>query len=1652
MIGYRTLAILIALLMICPAIAEEVTNETQTIKANNSENLTATLTVKVTHNGVLIPCEICIDGNCTESNGTAIFDLPLGNYTINVTHELVFNQTFINLTNDTTVEIDLNYTTVTIRVVDSEGNPIDNATVVAGNLTKLTNESGFVNINTTKLGFNVTISKEGYVSKTLSVSESNLTVILLSKTVTFYLGTDENYEILKELENETQIEVYKVGEAVDFANKTLIFVANVNDTVCSQIANETNATIVSFNASIGYTDENISKYWVYDGKENLRNLISYLRAKFFGENVTYKPPKVPENRSKIVFVLDENSKQIPWIINASKDLYVEKNLNVTVLAYSGWEDLENKTKGIDFSEFDVIFLYMLGYPSQEVLKDKLKGVNASVIGIAFTDLFNITNVNLSDSEYKPIVDYWNYGGTENFKRLMIFLGVKFCKLNVSDFGVAEIPPPIEIPPFGIYHPDARKQGAGYAGMGIFKSVEDYLEWYKSVGKWKDDAPIVGIHYYYVNDPMTYPVIDSLIRKLESLGANVIFTSFSYKDKNSTKWFSEVYNKTGKSVDVLITLTSFRLWYHHEDKGIDYLKELNVTPMKAIMEYYYNVSEWENASGLAPSSIAWQIALPELDGLTEFIIVGAKNKKTKEYEPIDYQIDWIAKRAIKWAELHRKPNNEKKIAVIYYNHGGGKDNIGASYLDVPASLEVLLKAMKERGYNVNTSFNKSRLIYLLTHQGINIGTWKKEEIKDLLDTAVLIPVEKYESWFNELPKEKKEEVIKMWGEPPGDIMVYENESGKYIVIPVIKLGNVILAPQPTRGYLQDQEALYHDKELPPHHQYIAFYFWLAREFKADAIVHFGTHGTQEWLPGKETGLSSKDCWPAILIQDVPVVYPYIMDNVGEGTQAKRRGQAVIVDHLTPPMISSGLYGNLSILHEKIHEYEQAQDEAVKKELRKTIEKLYYELELDKVLGDISGLNETEFDKFLENELHEYLHELADTVMPYGLHILGTVDQEHIVEFVKSMLGEDFKENVSRIKPIEEPEDEEILYKLIEEVIINGTDPVEAQKKLLNATDDGVTHDLNLALKYYHDLLNCTREIPRILNALEGRYIPPKIGGDPIRKPDALPTGNNFYSFDPRTIPTKEAWEVAKSVVDDLIRRYYEEHGEFPEKISYVLWATETMRNYGVMQAAVLYTMGVKPVWDKRGRVKDIELIPLDDLKLTLSDGTTIQRPRIDVLVVSSGLHRDTFPMLMRLIDKAVKMVIEEGIKGNESPEQNYVYKHYLEIKEELLSKYNESVADSLAKLRIFAPCPGNYGTGLPDVIAASDTWEDEGKLAEYFINRMGFAYGEDVWGIEASDIFRLNLKDVKVAVHSDTSNLYGVLDNDDYFQFLGGIALAVRHLTGETPDTFVFNLRNPDKPEVQTLSEFLVTELYTRYFNPKWIEGMMEHDYAGAREMMKVIEYLWGWEVTMPDLISDEMWNKFYDIYVQDKYNLGLKEFFEKNPYAKQSIVARMLEAIRKGYWNAPEEVKRDLAKELERLQQTYGFTCCHHTCGNIKLREFKAGILSSIKEEEKKKETTKIVRRRHHHGGGGGGYVITPTTVVTTTPLQKQKVNESGGVGLESPKKPEQAKKATKEVKGYKIEEVERAPIRVSATPIVVLIVVALAVVLFYIGMRRGKR
>lgn len=1345
----------------------------------------------------------------------------------------------------------------------------------------------------------------------------------------------------------------------------------------------------------------------------------------------------PENRVKIAFVAT-SANHILFIERVKEDTNISKSINITTHLVSTEDPASYQN--INMSDQNVIMLVHLGYPIQDAIKKTVqtaKDNGAYVITYQFKDVHNLSNVNLSDPEYSNITKYWDYSGEENMNLLITFIGVKFC--NVS----AEILPPVPTPLYGIYHPDA---------PNVFEKTIDYLNWYNNSGKYNASNCTIGIHYYTIPTRENAPVLDALINLLESKGANVIFATYTYKDPNSSDYF--IYaNKS--IVDAVITLTSFRLHYRDEERGIEYLRELNVTPLKGISSYYYSEEVWNNSTGLSPSEIAWQIALPELDGLTEFIFVGGKTKDNvsnlEYYEPVKYQMDWITNRVISYAKLRRMNNSEKKVAIIYYNHGGGKNNLGASYLDISPSLKNLLDAMKEKGYEVgNKSIpNRTELIDLMIHQGRNIGTWAPEELEKMVNnySVMFIPEREYMEWFKELPKNKREEVIDKWGEPPGKIMIYENESGKYIVIPGIKFGNVFLTPQPTRGWLQNNSVLYHDKELAPHHQYIAFYFWLKKKFGADAIIHFGTHGTQEWLPGKETALSVKECWPAILIQDLPVIYPYIMDNVGEGTQAKRRGNAVLVDHLTPPIVASGLYGNLSILHGKIHAYHNTEG-PLKAEYRETIIELYNNLSLDEDLGvsvdELRAMNDTNFENFVTNELHEYIHELADAFMPYGLHILGTPpDDWKLISMVKSMLGDKFNNDVAEIYPnysllSSAHENCTVLEDLLSAVLCNRSTPVDAQMMVLGKVSANVTEDLNTAVAYADNITKCSLEIPRILDGLAGRYVPPNVGNDPIRNPSALPTGNNFYSFDPRLIPKKEAWNVGKQMVDELLRQYKASHnGSYPKKVAFVLWAVETIRHEGIMESEILYLMGVRPVWDSKGRVKGVSLMNAEDFML---DGDI--RPRIDVLVTTSGLYRDTFPDKVKLIDKAVRLAYD----ANDT--ENYIKMNSDAIYDALnaTGNYTSVLLRNFSMARIFSEAPGTYGTGLPNAIAASNTWDNDSKLANLYISRLGYIYGADGWGAQNVDIFRQNLANVEVATHSDSSNLYGVLDNDDYFQYLGGLALAVRSITGKTPDLYVTNLKNPNNPKTENLNSYLRQEIRARYFNPKWIKGMMEHDYAGAREMDKFLEYMWGWDVTVPDLITEDMWNEVYDIYIQDKYNLGLKEFFnENNPYALQSMVSRMLEAERKKYWNPSDEVKTELAKMYDESVKEYDVTCCHHTCANPFLDEYRKGILSA---------PIKPIKRQITHTYSGGAWrrwkEISEKKAEKNETLIKNETREVTGVaktGEELKKPPKKSKEDAEEVVGKVMEKMaSKSSIAFSGVTITGIIVVLIILVLIYLG------
>ena len=1021
----------------------------------------------------------------------------------------------------------------------------------------------------------------------------------------------------------------------------------------------------------------------------------------------------------------------------------------------------------------------------------------------------------------------------------------------------------------IQHPDTPER---------FYDTTTYLEWYanKPGYRYNPDNLTVGVASWH--ESTTSPDIQKLTHTLEQKGANVI--SIGFKDTGGMKRFYIVNNEA--VVDAVISAKSFRINYADPDQGVRDLEMLNVPVIQAVRLYYMSLAEWHNETshGISVMDLGFQVGMPEMDGIIDPIVIAGKNISDTEYQPIDEQINWTANRAIGWAHLNSTPKEDKRIAMIYYNHGGGKDNLGACYANVPPSLQNILNAMNRSGYTVEGEIpNETELIRMMTLNGTNIGTWASGELGRLVasGTATLIPVETYLGWFGKLEAERQAEVVERWGKPPGEIMVWMNETTgeQYFVIPKLSFGNVILTPQPTRGWLQNDAVLYHNKDIPPHHQYIAFYLWLKQDresggFGADAIMHFGKHGTQEWLPGKGSGLSSDDCWPAILIQDIPVIYPYIMDGIAEGTQAKRRGSATMITHLTPPIVAAGLYGNLTNLLGTVSLYsDPTVHSTVKQECKNIIIAECRELHLDEDIGvDLDAIagDDTAFDLFVE-ELADYLYDIKTEFIPYGLHTFGEPPEGKLkISLIISMLRDGYKAEVAYMIGYENYPDplqtqnesrlDNCTVQLISEVL-SGTDVIKAQEIVLNQSSDDLTTYLNRAVGFSDDIANCTIEVNRTLKGFDGGYIPPSTADDPIRDPSALPTGRNFYSMNPRAIPTEEAWQTGQEMADVLIERYRADHsGEYPQKLTVVLWAW-AMTDQGVVESEILHLVGAKPVWDGYGAVYDVQLI----------DESELGRPRIDVMVVPSGLYRDVFPEKLKLIDRAIRL----AAAANDTMYDNYVRENSEEIFEALntTGNYAEEDVAYLSASRIFLEAPGMYGPNLDSVVSASGTWNNSSVIGETFIARMHYIYGEEVWGIPGEEVFMLNLAQTDMIVHNTNSNLYGFIDNDDVFQYVGGLASAYKVITGnDISDVYVTDNRDPDEnPTVSSLSVVIHRELRTRYLNPKWIEGMRGEGYAGAREMSGFIEYLWGWETTMPDLITDSIWQQVYDVYVGDQYRV-----------------------------------------------------------------------------------------------------------------------------------------------------------------------------------------
>ncbi|BBO82439.1 cobaltochelatase subunit CobN [Desulfosarcina ovata subsp. sediminis] len=1125
-----------------------------------------------------------------------------------------------------------------------------------------------------------------------------------------------------------------------------------------------------------------------------------------------------------------------------------------------------------------------------------------------------------DDAWQTLSRYYRYGGVENLGNLLRFLYRRACGGSVA------VKAPRQPPYEGLYHPDH----GHICDADAYRSALDPAK------------PTVGIWFYqnfWTSNNKAH--IDAMVREVESQGANVICVfHMRFKDtvlgnQGPDYVVEHFFMNDGRPViDVLVNPVMFSLQTAApEYKGL--LARLNVPVIQAISTGR-SIAEWEASDqGLNNVDITISVAQPELDGVIINVPVASKQcvdidpltgAAVNKYVAIPERMARMVRLALNWARLRRKPNAEKKVAIVFHHYPPRNDRIGcAAGLDSFASVVDLLGAMKKQGYRVDTDYPDGDALAHHLLAGMTCDRrWLPMDQMATRARASAGPGT-YTGWHEKLPQTVREKMTHDWQPIPGDLFVHDGR----LFFPGLINGHVFLTIQPPRGYFEQLDKLYHDPHLSPPHHYLAHYRWITETFGADAVIHVGKHGSLEWLPGKAVGLSAT-CYPDLAIGDLPNIYPYIINDPGEGTQAKRRSYACIIDHLPPPLTNAGLYEDLAEVENLLSEYQAAriQDQGKLDLLAPMIweaaekAEITGELNLDKTtaLGDVETFLET---------LHHYLGEIADTAIADGLHILGRAPAgqplvRNLVQMTRLANGE--VPSLRRAVAAALGHDADVLTQHRGRIIDSASGATGAQLldrthhlcEILVADLLAGSHDpdvvktvqqrhLGKAAPDMTDALAFIRNdlLPRVeqtsgeqtacLDALEGRFVPPGPSGAPSRgQAHILPTGRNFYSVDPQKIPTKAAWETGKRLADALIARYREEHDRYPDNVGLILWASPTMRSKGDDVAEILYLLGVRPVWQKgSGNVRGVEIIPAAELG----------RPRIDVTPRISGIFRDAFPLLVDLIDTAVQMVAAL----EEKPEDNFIRRHVIRDVADLTANgLDETAAFRQATFRIFGSPPGSYGAGVAQLVE-SKQWKTTDDLGEMYIRWSSYAYGRDTFGQPAESVFRRTLGRMSVTVKNEDTREKDMLACTDFYNYHGGLVTAVHAVQGRRPLSLAGDSADPDQVVVRTTTEEARHIFRARLLNPKWLEGLKRHGYKGAGDISKAMDIILGWDATA-DVVDDHMYRRFAE---KVPLNPEMAAWMKKvNPHALHNIIDKLLEAASRGMWQADEET-------LEALQEAF---------------------------------------------------------------------------------------------------------------------------------------
>jgi cobaltochelatase CobN len=1119
---------------------------------------------------------------------------------------------------------------------------------------------------------------------------------------------------------------------------------------------------------------------------------------------------------------------------------------------------------------------------------------------------------IEQGSWQRLSTYFNHGGAENFRHALLSFCVLLGRSN------ATVPPPVPVPLEGIYHPD----------HGFTAGIKSYAR-----DRIAADKPTVGISFYqgyWANGNLAH--IDALVREIESRGANAIAV-FSLRLKDSAlgnRGFDEVVATYFQSrIDVLINVMPMSMTLTSPEYRTLF-PSLDVPVLQAMTSWVPYAVWKESLQGVSVMEVVYHAAQPEFDGNLITTLVATREEDRVDpitgallsrFVPVPDRVTAVVSCALKWARLRHIANSEKRIAIVFHHYPPRNDRIGcAAGLDSFASVKLLLQRVEGAGYQVDRQYKSGDELAneLLSRMTCDRRWLTPDQLaaraEASADRAVYLP------WHNALPEAVREKMTADWGEMPGDLFTCED----VLYFAGLRNGNVFLTIQPPRGYLEKVDAIYHDLHLSPPHHYLAQYRWMRDVFKADAVIHVGKHGSLEWLPGKALGLS-EECYPDLSIMDLPNVYPYIINDPSEGTQAKRRSYCCIIDHLTPAFANADLYEDLTGVERAVADYTEAarQDPGKLPVMASLLWEAVKKADLDQDLKVSEAEAMKDMDAFLAH-LHEYLSELADTMISDGLHIMGVApEDERLVCFLAQLTrlpnGDvpSLREEVLAVMGYRY--DEAVEHRGVAlshfggntggQLIATAQKRAEALVRALAARGfdaaaiPAVIEDefgaaqprLEPTLRYIANTLlpNIQRvddEIRATLRALDGGFVEPGPSGAPSRgQADILPTGKNFYSVDPRMIPSRAAWEVGRSLGDALLERYRQEEHDYPKSLGIIVWGGPTMRSRGDDIAEILYLLGVRPRWLANGVVDGLEIVSASELG----------RPRIDVVPRISGFFRDSFPNLVTLIDDAVAMVAAL----QEPPETNFVRQHvFADLDGYRNDGMSEEDAWRMATLRVFGCPPGTYGAGVAELVE-SKAWETRKDLGEVYIRYSAHAYGKGSYGDQRPQVFRRLLSRMDVTVKNEDSREYDMLSCTDFYNYYGGLIAAVETVRGKMPVALAGDTSDPRRVKLRSTAEEAKHILRSRLLNPKWLEGLKRHGYKGAGDISKVMDILIGWDATA-DVMEDWMYERVAQKYALDP---GMQKWLKSvNPYALQNILDKLLETIQRGMWNASGEMQQNL--------------------------------------------------------------------------------------------------------------------------------------------------